>query len=131
VSNPPGGRGWGWFAFWGLAGATVSFSFLTGFSIGLFVLPAALALLVVAARRSPHLPEAIGFAAGVGAVLLAVAFLNRGSTACPASGSLKLDPGQTSASCGGLDPHPWLYAGLALVAGAVTAYAFLSRRRLA
>jgi hypothetical protein len=69
----PGGRGWWWFLAWSLAGFLMTFSFVTGFSIGLFILPVAAGALIWVALRSPHLREASGFAAGVGATALLVA----------------------------------------------------------
>jgi drug/metabolite transporter (DMT)-like permease len=105
----PGSQGTGcrWFWAWSLVGAALSFSFLTGFSIGLFVLPLALLLLGIVLRRSPRWPESVGFFEGVGMVLLAVAFLNRGYQ--------------------GANPHPWLYAGVLIVALAGAVYAVARR----
>jgi hypothetical protein len=99
------GRGWRWFGAWTLAGALMTFSFLTGFSIGLFVLPAAAAALLWSARRAPRLREAAGFAEGVGAILLLVALLHRADAA-----------------------GPWLAAGLAVSACALLAYGLLGPR---
>jgi hypothetical protein len=94
---------------WAAAGAALTFSFLTGLSIGLFVLPFAGLLLWWVARRTRHLLDATGFVAGIGVVLVLVAFLNR-------SGS-------------GLDPLPWLVAGVCLDGSALLAYALLRRSR--
>jgi hypothetical protein len=118
-------RGWRWFAAWAAAGAAITFSFLTGLSIGLFVLPAAAALLLWVARAAPRLAEAIGFVAGLGSMLVLVGLLNRDYTPCPAGG-LSLPAGSppgSSVSCGGLDPMPWLIAGLVVSAVAVVGYA--------
>jgi hypothetical protein len=71
----PGGRGWWWFLAWCLAGLLMTFSFVTGFSIGLFLLPFAAAALIWVALHSPHLREASGFVAGIGATALLVAAL--------------------------------------------------------
>jgi hypothetical protein len=98
-----------WFLAWAAAGAALTFSFLTGLSIGLFVLPFAGLLLWWVARRTRHLLDATGFVAGIGVVLVLVAFLNR-------SGS-------------GLDPMPWLVAGVCLAGSALLAYALLRRSR--
>jgi Zn-dependent protease with chaperone function len=72
--RPGSGReaeaGWRWFAAWAVAGAAMTFSFLAGFSIGLFVLPVAAALTLWVARAAPRRADAIGFAAGLGAALL-------------------------------------------------------------
>jgi hypothetical protein len=97
-----------WFLAWTLAGAGLTFSFLTGLSIGLFVLPFAAAILWLVLRTAPIVPDALGFVAGIGVVLLLVAFLNRGGD--------------------GLDPLPWLLAGLCLDVLAIGTYALLSHR---
>jgi hypothetical protein len=60
-----------WFAWWTLAGAIFMFSLLTGFSIGLFILPLAATCVIWVARRAPGI-EALGFPAGAGAVLILV-----------------------------------------------------------
>jgi hypothetical protein len=70
-----GGHGRRWFLAWSLAGFLMSFSFVTGFSIGVFVLPVAAATLIWAALRSPHLREGSGFLAGLGMTTLLVAAL--------------------------------------------------------
>lgn len=51
----------------------MTFSFVTGFSIGLFTLPVAAGALIWVALRSPHLREASGFVAGIAATALLVA----------------------------------------------------------
>src|SRR6059058_3891932 len=102
------GRGCRWFWAWSLVGAALCFSFLTGFSIGLLLLPFALLLLWLVLYLSPRWPESIGFIEGVGLLLLVIAYLHRDDRACPLSGSLQLAPSSAgeSVSCGGLDPHP-------------------------
>ena len=123
------GRGPAWFGAWLVVGAALTFSFLAGLSIGLFVLPFALVLLAVVASRSPHRPEAIGLVSGIGVTLLLVAFINRDNEPCPASGRFQqLAPGQQSVSCGGLDPHPWPYLGLAVTAAGAVTYLAASRK---
>lgn len=74
--HQPGGRGWGWFLLWIVAGFLMSFSLITGLSIGLFILPLAALALIWVAQRSPHLPEASGFAAGLALTICLVAALN-------------------------------------------------------
>jgi hypothetical protein len=71
-----GGRGSWWFLVWIVAGFLMSFSLVTGFSIGLFVLPFAAAVLIWVARRAPHLPEAVGFVGGIAATVLLVVAIN-------------------------------------------------------
>jgi hypothetical protein len=74
--NESGGRGWPWFLAWIAAGSLMSFSLITGFSIGLFILPFAGGALIWVARRSPHLLQASGFVAGIGATALLIAAIN-------------------------------------------------------
>jgi hypothetical protein len=126
------GRGWRWFGAWGAAGMLLTFSFLTGFSIGLLVLPLAAAALFFVASRAPHFAESIGFLAGVGGVALLVALGNRDSNPCGEHGQVSIPPGAppgTSGSCGGLDPEPWLNAGVVTSGLAVAAYAVVRWRR--
>jgi hypothetical protein len=119
------GRGCRWFWAWTVVGAALCFSFLTGFSIGLFVLPFALLLLWLVLRGSPRWAESIGLFEGVGLTLLLVAYLNWDYHPC-APGPVILREGQ-SYSCGGFDPHPWLYTGLAMAALAAFGYALAHR----
>jgi hypothetical protein len=51
----------------------MTFSFVTGFSNGLFILPVAAGALIRVALRSPHLREASGFVAGIAGTALLVA----------------------------------------------------------
>ena len=103
-----GGTHWPWFVAWSVAGGLLTFSFLTGLSIGLFVLPLAAVVLVWVARRAPRLTDAVGFVEGIGAVCVLVAFLNRAGE--------------------GVDPMPWLLAGLMLSGLAPVASVFLYHR---
>jgi hypothetical protein len=102
-------QGWRWFWAWGLAGGLVLFAFVTGLTIGLFLLPLAVVALVLVARRSRGWPEGLGVLAGMAAVCLSV-------------GGLQLAAG------GGLDPWPWLAVGAPLGALGVGGYALLRRR---
>ena len=125
-----GGRGWLWFAAWGGAGALFTFSLLAGLSIGLLVLPFAACALASIAWRAPHLSEGLGFVAGIGATLMLVAFLNRDHRPCPEDGlSLPAGASPTSFECGGLDPTPWLLAGVVTAALALVGYGIAALRR--
>jgi hypothetical protein len=103
----PGGHGWRWFGAWWASGGVFAFSFVSGFSVGLFVLPFAAAALFVVAAQAPHLPETGGFVAGVGTLALVVAWLN-------------WDHGIGAAS--------WLAGGLVLTTVAVAAFALTCSR---
>jgi hypothetical protein len=92
---------------WAVAGALASFAVIAGLSIGIFFLLPAVAALVLASRTPSAWPAV---AVGVGAILLLVSTLNRGS--------------------GNLDARPWLAAGLALsLAGALASRWRLRARR--
>jgi hypothetical protein len=123
------GSGCRWFWAWSLVGVALGFSFLTGFSIGLLLLPFALVLLWLVLYLSPRWPESIGFFEGVGLLLLVIAYLHRGDRACPPNGTLQIGPSSAggSISCGGLDPQPWLYSGLVIAAFAAMTYAVARR----
>jgi hypothetical protein len=54
----------------------MSFSLVTGFSIGLLLLPFAAAALIWVATRSPHLVEASGFVLGIAATALLIVGIN-------------------------------------------------------
>jgi hypothetical protein len=103
-----GGHGWPWFAAWTLAGAMFFFSFLTGLSIGLLLLPAVAGAVLFVATRAPHAAEGAGFVAGVGLVTVVVAGLTWGEE-------------HTSAAA-------WLASGAAITTAGVATYALASRR---
>ena len=71
-----GERGFVWFLVWTAAGFLMSFSLVTGFSIGLLIVPFAAALLLWVARRAPHLPETAGFAVGIAVTAVLIVALN-------------------------------------------------------
>ena len=66
------GRGWRWSLAWIVAGFLWSFSLITGFSIGLLLLPVAGVVLLWVASQSPHLLEALGFVGGLAVTAAAV-----------------------------------------------------------
>jgi hypothetical protein len=70
-----GARGWTWFGAWVGTGALFTSSFLTGFSIGLFLLPVAAIALFWLAVHAPHLREAAGFPLGSALVVLGAVLL--------------------------------------------------------
>lgn len=70
-----GGRGRAWMTAWIAAGFLMSFSLVTGLSIGLFILPFAAVTVIWVATRSPHLLEATGFLVGIAATAALVAGL--------------------------------------------------------
>ena len=98
--------GWRWFVAWALAGGVLTLALLTAMSIGLFLAPVALLLLVLVGRRARPWPESLGMVAGVGAVCVAVAALSWASRP------------------GGGTPNPagWLAVGIVLVVGAAMLY---------
>jgi hypothetical protein len=105
-----GGHGWPWFAAWALAGGLFFFSFLTGLSIGLLLLPLVTGAVLFVATRAPHAAEGAGFLAGVGLVTVLVAVVTLGDE-------------HTSAAA-------WAAIGTALTAAGIAVHALANRRRL-
>jgi hypothetical protein len=70
-----GVTGWRWFAAWALAGGLFMLSLLTGFSIGLFLFPAAAFAVFWLAVNAPRTRDVAGFLAGIAVVLLVIAFI--------------------------------------------------------
>jgi hypothetical protein len=101
-------RGWLWFGAWALEGGLLAFSALSAASVGLFVMPVALLVLVLLARAGAAGPQILGALTGAGAPTLVVAWLEEGP--------------------GGLDARPWLAAGLVLVAAGLGGYLAARRR---
>lgn len=126
---PERAGGWRWFWAWTGVGALFTFTWFTGLSVGVFLLPVAAAVFYFVSRRSARWAERIGFVEGIGAMFLLVAFLSRDCRAGGAGG-LTLGPDETStSSCGGIDPVPWLGLGTLFSIGALAAYALALRRR--
>jgi hypothetical protein len=112
----------GWFVVWTGVGAVLLFSILDLPGYGLLVAPIAIVAFAIALRKAPRLwPEVLGLVEGAGATCLLLAYLNRDYRPCP-SGPIILGPGQSSFSCGGAPPQPWLIAGALLVTIAALAY---------
>jgi len=99
------------FGAWVLAGALAVFSLLGAASIGLFIAPLAAVAIWLVLRFGRAGPEMLGMVSGAGVVSLLIALLNRGTRPCSEEG-LRLRPGETEATCGGLDAVLWLVAGL-------------------
>jgi cell division protein FtsW (lipid II flippase) len=111
-------HGWAGFLAWAVAGAFAALAIAAAPSFGLLLVPVALALVMLLARRVRTWPEALGALEGVAAVVLLIGFLNLGSSPC-ASGVVSYGPGQSSVECGGLSPGPFLVAGSVLVLAGV------------
>jgi hypothetical protein len=70
-----GSRGWIWFGAWVVAGALFTFSLLTGFSIGLVLLPVSAFAVFWLALHAPHMREIAGFPVGALVVIAVVLFV--------------------------------------------------------
>ncbi|MFJ3639600.1 hypothetical protein ACIPRD_07600 [Streptomyces sp. NPDC090108] len=105
-----------WFFAWFTVGALASLGVLSLLSVGLYLLPAALAAAALLALRPRSHAGLPGLVSGLGIPLLYVAFLNRGGpgTVCTTSAA-----GQSCVD--EYDPWVWLAAGVVLLlAGIVT-----------
>jgi hypothetical protein len=125
VESP--GRGWASFLIWAATGMAVAFSVIAAASVGLFVMPFALVLVIWAARQSRHPAEAVGLVVGCGLVLIVIGLVHRDDVPCGSSGHLSARAGE-QVSCGGFDATPWLATGAAAVAFGLVAYSAHSLR---
>ena len=112
-----------WFGCWLVAGASWAVTMLGALSIGVFVLPVAIALTVLLATRRTSSIGMPGFISGAGFPLFYVAYLNRGG------------PGNVCTSFAGggsciqeWSPWPWLGIGMALVVTGVVAFVIMALR---
>jgi hypothetical protein len=67
---------WEGFCAWAAAGALFAFSLLTGFSVGLFLVPLVALGLYLAARVAPDYRAALVLVAGTGCVLIGVSSIH-------------------------------------------------------
>lgn len=84
------GEGGRWFWAWACFGALLVFAFLTGLSVGLFLLPLVAVVGFAVARRASGWHEALGAVAGGAAVVGALAGLNGWSAALALSAAVAL-----------------------------------------
>jgi hypothetical protein len=114
VAAPPAPR-WGWFVLWAVLGLVATFGLLSFITPALVLGGIAILVAVWFAARIPAFgASAFGAIAGVGAMALVVAFLQRRGpgTVCWRTA--------TASGCDDyLNPWPWLIVGLALIATGV------------
>ncbi len=110
-----------WFAAWSLIGALYALALLGAMTIGILILPVAVAATVFLGRHRPARAGLWGLVSGAGLPLMYVAYLNRDGpgTVCSAI------PGGESCT-DEWSPWPWLAIGLALLLAGVILFA---RRR--
>lgn len=114
----------GWFALWAVAGGLGSLGALTALTIGVFVLPAGLALGAVLAWRGRREQAGPGIVAGLGLPLLYVGYLNRGGP------GMVCTPLAGGAECAQeASPWPWIGIGLFLLLAGVALTIAAARRR--
>ena len=89
-SRGAGREGWRWFWAWACFGVLFVVALLTGFSIGLFVLPFAAVVGVAVARRAPGWREALGAFVGAALAVEALAALNGWTAALIAAAAVGL-----------------------------------------
>lgn len=109
---------WWTFFAWPVVGAALAVSVLGAMTIGLFVLPFAIAGLLALLKWGGNRKSGVGVISGLGLPFLYIAYLNRGG------------PGMVcgATSNGGQEctqewsPWPWLIIGVVLVALGVTLF---------
>jgi hypothetical protein len=102
---------WGYFAGWVAVGGAWSLAFVGIASIGLFILPLALAATVLLAPRTPSGGSAFGLVSGLGLAPLYVAYLNR--------------PGSVQA----WSPWPWAATGATFLTAGVVMFLVVHLRQ--
>jgi hypothetical protein len=122
-----GSRGWGWFAAWVVTGAGLMLGLLSILTIGIFVLPVALGLVLLLSTRAATArgarAGAPGIICGLAVPLLWVAFLNRSGpgTVCETTAISTHCTKEWS-------PWPWLGVAVAVLALGVGVFLATTRR---
>jgi hypothetical protein len=137
ASDKKAQRPWTLFFAWLVIGCLVSLGAISIASIGLFVLPAALAATVLVVRQRASWRGLSGLLAGLGMPALLVAYLNRGGPTlggCATTIDGQLCAGtamsgspQTVSQL--LNPWPWLVIGVLLIAMGIAVFVFTPRSR--
>ena len=102
-------RPWNWFLAWLVVGGIWAFALISLPSVGLLVLPIALAATVLLARRS-HWAGVLGLVSGLGLPPLYVAYLNRQG---PGNICTSFSSGQSCVQ--EYSPWPWLTGAVLLI----------------
>ncbi|MFR0355063.1 hypothetical protein [Streptomyces sediminimaris] len=117
---------WPWFCAWFLVGGLASLGLLSVLTVGVFLLPVALAAAVFLATRRGCRTGLAGLVSGLGVPLLYVAYLNRGG---PGNVCTTTTAGQSCVD--EYSPWGWLAAGaVLLLAGMALGLVVRRRRRL-
>jgi uncharacterized membrane protein len=109
AARSPTRSNWAGFALWALVGALAALTVVGIASIGLFVMPFAVATGWLAARLAPHERNKLGVLSGIGVIALLVVWLN-----------LNDDPGS-------FEIVPWLATGAVLLVLGIAAFAVTRR----
>ncbi|MET7480201.1 hypothetical protein ABZT17_38445 [Streptomyces sp. NPDC005648] len=105
---------WPWFGAWFTVGALASLGVLTVLTVGVFLLPVALAAAVLVATRHSSSAGLPGLLSGLGVPLLYVAFLNRGGP-----GDVCTTTANSQSCVDEYNPWWWLAAGTVLLLAGV------------
>ncbi len=126
LAGGSGWRTWGWFAAWFAAGAACVVGVLSLLTIGIVVLPVAVAVTVFVATRRTSSIGIGGLVSGLGLPFLLVAYFIRNGPGDVCNTSA------TGSSCTQeWSPWPWLTIGAALVVLGVVVFVTTRHRRAA
>lgn len=129
---------WSAFGLWAVAGAVFTFAVLDITSIGFYLLPVGVLLVLVIVRSvgAPLFPDIFGLVPGVAAILLWGAYISHGVPRCQPGVALTAvvsgQPGDAvtaTSGCTRIDSDAWLMRGVAV--GAAGLIAHLIARMLA
>lgn len=118
--------GWLGFGLWAVPGVVVG---LQVSAIGVLLLPVGLVATILLAKFTRGWPEVLGILLGIAAACFLIVALNADYWSCPPSGEVitRTQDSVTVASCGGLNPWPWLIAGLIFAIGGAVGYGVAKR----
>ncbi len=114
--------GWLVFVLWAVPGMILG---LQVSAIGVLLVPVGLLAIFLIARSSRVWPEVLGSFEGVAAACFLVVALHFDYWSCPPSGEVttRTKGSVVVESCEGLNPWPWLVAGLVFAVGGAVGFA--------
>ena len=122
--------GWASLVEWSLAFALLALVVVSAASIGMFLIPVAMAAVATVGQRNrawPYVP--FGACLGVGALVTIVGLMHLRDVPCPTTGFAMRVAAGAHYRCGGFNPRPWLAIGGILSVVGLAGYLALGRTR--
>jgi hypothetical protein len=126
-ASSTGPASWQAFGVWVAAGSVWMLVFVSGFSIGIFVLLVAVGVTIAAARSVGAGAVLLGVITGVGLVCIVIPLFHLGAHEhCPEM--TIAGPGKSSSSCEEFDTRPWIGVGVTFGLAGLAMFGFVRRR---